>query len=255
MNTFFGTAVMAATLAISSAASAGEQVTQNRSIDANATKIKLGGIISLKVKQGPTPSLVIIGDKEYVEKVSVSQRGDVISIDTDSPNWRFGKGEKRELRAELTMPSLKELNSNGVGSTEVRGFSGDELKVVLDGAGAVNVDSNYKNVVARLSGVGSMTLNPGNSDKVDVKLGGAGHMALNGSSKLLQAQLGGVGSLDAQKLQADAVELDMSGLGGASVFAKTSANLKLSGLGSATVYGKPAKRSAESRGMGSVSWQ
>ena len=47
----------------------------------------------------------------------------------------------------------------------------------------------------------------------------------------------------------------MTGLGGASVYAKNSANLKLSGLGSATVYGKPASRSASAHGMGSVSWQ
>jgi hypothetical protein len=99
-----------------------------------------------------------------------------------------------------------------------------------------------------------MTLNSGESDQVDLKLRGAGHIAVNGHSKLLRANLGGVGSLDARQLQADAVDLDMSGLGGATVYAKTSANLKLSGLGSATVYGKPGNRSADSRGLGSISW-
>jgi hypothetical protein len=249
MNKIFGTAVMAASLSLSGMASAGEQFTQHRGIDARATKIKLGGIVNLNIKQGATPSLAIIGDKELVEKVSVSQSGDTLSIDTNSPNWTF------ELRAELTVPNLQELTSHGVGSTEVKGFSGNEIRIILDGAGAVKMDSNYKNVVARLGGVGSMTLNAGASEQVDLKLGGAGHMAVNGSSKLLRANLGGVGSLDAKKLHADAVELDMSGLGGATVYAKTSANLKLSGLGSATVYGKPATRNQQSRGMGSVSWE
>jgi len=253
MNKFFGTAVMAATLAISGSAMA-EQFTQQRAIDARATKIKLGGIVNLNVKQGATPTLFIYGDKGQVEKVTVSQSGDTITIDTER-RWNFGVGDKRDVRAELTLPNLKELVSNGVGSTQVKGFSGDEIKISLDGAGAVTMDSNYKNVVARLGGVGSMTLNAANSDKVDLDLRGAGSMAINGTSKVLRADLGGVGSLDAKKLQADAVELDMSGLGGATVHAKTSANLKLSGLGSATVYGNPATRSAKSSGMGSVSWQ
>ena len=77
---------------------------------------------------------------------------------------------------------------------------------------------------------------------------------MSGSSRLLRADLGGVGSLDAKKLQADAVELDLSGLGGATVFAKSSANVTLSGLGSATVHGNPARRNAQASGMGSVNW-
>lgn len=254
MNTFFGTAVMAATLAISGAAVAAEQFSEQRRIDAQATKIKLGGIVNLNVKQGKAPTLFIYGPKNQVEKVTIVQSGDTITIDTDS-RWRFGRGDKQDVRVELTVPVLKELVSNGVGSTEVKGFSGDEIKISLEGAGAVTMDATYKNVVARLGGVGSMTLNAGNSEQVDLKLRGAGHMAINGNSKTLRADLGGVGSLDAKKLQADAVVLDMSGLGGASVYAKTSANLKLSGLGSATVYGNPATRNAEARGLGSVSWE
>jgi hypothetical protein len=72
---------------------------------------------------------------------------------------------------------------------------------------------------------------------------------------VLRAHLGGVGSLDAQQLRADTVDLDMSGLGGASVFARTAANVSLNGMGSATVYGKPATRNATTNGFGKVSWQ
>jgi hypothetical protein len=78
---------------------------------------------------------------------------------------------------------------------------------------------------------------------------------VSGQTKVLRAHLGGVGSLDAQQLRADSVDLDMSGLGGASVFAKTVANVNLNGMGSATVYGKPATRNATTNGFGKVSWQ
>ena len=256
MNKIFSTVLVAAALSVSaSAAIANEKTSEGRAIDARVVKVKLGGVINLKLKQGPAATLVIIGDKRDVANVSVTQTGDTLTIDTEKSSWNFGRGDRREVRAELTLPNLNELVSNGVGATDIDGFTGNEVKLSLDGAGSINVNSNYRNVVARLGGVGSMTLNSGNTDQVDLKLRGAGHIAINGNSKLLRANLGGVGSLDARKLQADAVELDMSGLGGATVYAKTSANLKLSGLGSATVYGKPGNRTADSRGLGSVSWQ
>jgi hypothetical protein len=90
---------------------------------------------------------------------------------------------------------------------------------------------------------------------VGLDLRGAGQMVVSGQSRNLNAKLGGIGSLDAQQLRADSVDMDMSGLGGATVYASTSARLHLTGLGSATVYGKPANRSASARGLGSVAWQ
>jgi hypothetical protein len=254
MNKIFGTALVAAALMMTASAASAEQMSEQRGIDARVVKVKLGGVINLRVKQGPTPSLVLIGEKRDVARVSVVQSGDTLIFDTEGRGWNLGE-DRQDVRAELTLPNLNELVSHGVGSTDIKGFSGNEMKLTLDGAGSVNLTSQYRNVVARLGGVGSMTLNAGDTDQVDLKLRGAGHISVNGHSKVLRANLGGVGSLDARQLQADAVDLDMSGLGGATVYAKTSANLKLSGLGSATVYGKPGNRNAEARGMGSVSWQ
>ena len=256
MNKILGTMMMAAALAVTATpAAADEQMSQQRGIDARVLKVKLGGVIDLRIKQGATPSLVLIGEKRDVARVSVVQSGDTLTIDTENRGWHFGGGDRHDVRAELTLPNLNELVSHGVGATDVQGFTGKEVRLTLDGAGSVKITSQYRNVIARLGGVGSMTLNAGDTDQVDLKLRGAGHIAVNGHSKLLRATLGGVGSLDARQLEADAVDLDMSGLGGATVYAKTTANLKLSGLGSATVYGKPGNRSAEARGLGSVSWQ
>lgn len=255
MNKIISMSMVAAALSIAASGAFAEQIAQPRTIDARIMKVNLGGIVNLHVKQGQTASLVIIGERDDVSKVNVTRSGDTLNISTEGRNWNFGNGRSKEVRAELTVPNFSELVSHGVGSSEVHGFTGDALKLSLEGAGSVNVNSNYRNVVAKLGGVGSMKLNSGNSDQVDLKLRGAGHIEVKGSSRLLRADLGGVGSLDAQKLQADAVELDMSGLGGASVYAKSSANLKLSGLGSATVYGNPARRTADARGMGSVSWE
>jgi Putative auto-transporter adhesin, head GIN domain len=253
MNKLLGTALLATTLSLGvSAAFADDSVRENRNVDANVTKVHLGGVIRLELHQGAKPSLVISGDPRYVSKVTTNQRGDTLVIDMENNTRMEGR---HDLRADLTVPNLQEFVSQGVGSSEVSGFRGDKLVLSLDGAGAVRFDGQYRDVDARLGGVGGLTLNPGQAERVELHLGGTGHITVSGQTRVLRAHLGGVGGLDAQQLRADTVELDMAGLGSASVFAKTAANVNLSGMGSATVYGKPATRNATTSGFGKVSWQ
>ncbi|MRW91079.1 DUF2807 domain-containing protein [Duganella sp. FT80W] len=255
MKTTFKAIILAAVLSSGAPAALAADVTSEaRVVDARTVNIELDGVISLKVKQGASAALTIYGEPEAVKKVVVEQSGDTLHIGTKKMN-SISFGNKRELRAELTLPNLREVKSAGVGATEVSGFNGDNLRLSLDGAGSVKVDAQYRNFDVRLGGVGGMTVNGGNSDKVELHLNGAGHIEMSGQTKQLYASLGGVGSLDAQQLRADAIDVNLTGLGSASVYAKNSANLKLTGMGSAKVYGNPATRNASARGMGSVSWQ
>ena len=257
MNKLLGTAFIATAFSlVTHAAWADDIVRENRTVDARVSKIHLGGVIRLNVRQGATPSLVLSGDRRYVSKITTTQRGDTLVIDTENDRNMHMGNNRGELRADLTVPNLQEFVSEGVGSSEVSGFSGDKLAVSLDGAGAVRISGQYRDIDARLGGVGGLTINAtGLADRIELKLGGAGHISVSGQTRILRAHLGGVGSLDAQQLRAETVDLDMSGLGGASVFAKTAANVNLNGMGSATVYGKPATRSATTNGFGKVSWQ
>jgi hypothetical protein len=256
MHKLIGTALMALTLSATTGAALAQQTSETRAVDARVMKVKLGGIIDLRLKQGPTASLVIAGDQRYVSKVVTTQQGDTLQIDIErNRHIHFGGNNKEQLRAELTLPNLNEVVSQGVGTAEISGFAGEQIRLSLDGAGSVTLTSRYRNVDASLGGVGSMTLNSGDTERVELSLRGAGRIEVNGQSKLLRARLGGVGSLEARELRADAVELTMTGLGSATVFAKTSANLSLNGLGSAAVYGKPANRKSTASGLGSVSWE
>jgi hypothetical protein len=257
MNKLLGTAICATAFTMGThAAWADDFVRENRAVDAKVSKVHLGGVIRLNLRQGPTPSLVISGDRRYVSKITTTQRGDTLMIDTENDRNNHNGNKQGELRADLTVPNLQEFVSEGVGQSEVSGFSGDKLTVSLAGAGSVRVSGQYRDIDASLGGVGGLTINAtGQADRIDLKLGGAGQINVSGQTKLLRAHLGGVGSLEAQQLKADSVDLDMSGLGGASVFARTAANVNLNGMGSATVYGKPATRNATTGGFGKVSWQ
>jgi hypothetical protein len=253
MNKTFTTALLAATLSMAmQGAAADDTVRETRSVDAGVSKVHLNGVIRLNLRQGP-PSLVLSGERRYLSRITTAQRGDTLVI--DMANDTGIEGNRHELRADLTVPNLQEFVSQGVGSSEVSGFSGNSVKLALDGAGAVRFNGQYREVDARLGGVGGLTLDPGRADKVDLRLGGAGHITISGQTRLLRARLGGIGGLDAQQLRAETVDLEMSGLGGASVFANSAANIRMSGMGSATVYGKPATRAATTNGFGKVSWQ
>jgi hypothetical protein len=251
MNKLLGAAFLATTLSLAANAHA-DDVRENRTIDANVSKIHLGGVIRLALHQGPTPSLVVSGERRYVSKVTTVQRGDTLTIDMENNTHMEGKSN---LRADLTVPNLQEFVSQGIGESEVTGFRGDKLMLSLDGAGAVRFDGQYRDVDARLGGVGGLTLNPGQAERIEVHLGGTGHITVSGQARVFRAHLGGVGGLDAQQLRADTVDLDMSGMGSASVYAKTAASVNLSGMGSATVFGKPVTRNATTSGFGKVSWQ
>jgi hypothetical protein len=231
-----------------------EHATETRAIDARVVRVNLDGLIDLKLKQGPVPLLVISGDSRYLSKTTTIQSGDTLNIDTESHGFKMMRGHAR-VRAELTLPKLREVASESMGWTEIHGFSGDELELSLDGAGSMKVVCDYKVINATLGGVGSMNIQGVNSDGIDLNLRGAGYVTLSGRSKWLKASLGGLGGLDAQQFQAESVTLELSGLGNATVTARESANLSLSGLGSVTVYGKPLNRNVSVDGLGKVSWK
>lgn len=254
MNKLLGTALLTATLcAGAGAALADEMAHEARSVTAGVTKVRLGGVIDLHVRQGATASLVVWGDDAAdLSKVTTTQAGDTLQIDTERHGFQWGR-ERRHLRADLTVPNLAEFVSQGVGSSDVSGFAGESIRISLDGAGAVRLDGGYRNIDARLGGVGGLTMNGVDAERIELSLRGAGRITVQGKTRLLRARLGGVGSLQAQDLRADTV--DLTGIGGAKVYAANAANVALSGLGSAAVYGNPARRNATSSGLGRVSWR
>jgi hypothetical protein len=239
-------------LVSSAALAADDNGSETRAIDARVVRVKIDGVIDLKLRHGPVPLLVISGDTRYLAKTTTIQSGDTLVIDTENHDFKFSRAR---LRAELTLPKLREVSSESVGSTDVAGFSGDELDLTLDGAGSMKVMGDYKVVNATLGGVGSMNIQGVNSDGLDLNLRGAGYVTLAGRSKWLKVNMGGLGGLDAKNFEVETVSLELSGLGNAKVTARQSATLSVSGLGSVTVYGKPQSRSVSVDGLGKVSWK
>lgn len=252
-----GFAVLSASLLgfMGIAVAAPEMVTETRQVDARVVRVKLDGVVDLKLRQGATPMLVLSGDPRLLGKTTTLQSGDTINIGTETRGMHINLGRNMGLRAELTLPNLREVSSESVGGTTISGFSGDELELNLDGAGSMNVSCNYRVLSANLGGVGSMKVHGIDSESVELNLSGAGYVTLSGRSRQLKAELAGLGGLDAQGLSVQNVTLELSGLGNATVTARDSANLMLSGMGSVTVHGKPVNRKVSLDGLGKVNWK
>jgi len=253
MNKIFslGLAGAASCVILGCAHAAPDMTTESRPVDARVVRVKVDGAIDLRIRQGGTPALTLAGESRYLPHTITAQNGDTLSIDTDVG----GHVRTGTLHAELVLPALREVTSESLGTTEVSGFSGDELDLTLDGAGSMKIAGSYRVVRASLGGVGSMQLQGMNGEGVELNLRGAGYITLSGRARWLKAELGGLGNLDAQQCSADDVDIDLSGLGNARVTARQNAVLNLSGMGSVTVYGKPPNRKVAVDGLGKVSWK
>lgn len=235
------------------ASAAPDTVTETRPLEARVVRIKIDGMVDLRVRQGNPASLVLSGDPRWLAGLTTVQSGDTVVIGSGTHEMRMQR--KNGVRAEIVLPNLREVSSGSVGTTEISGFKGDELELSLDGAGSMNANVDFRLISASLGGVGSMKLAGMNSERIMVDLQGAGYVTLLGRSQSLRAELAGLGSLDARQFSADAVTLELSGLGNATITAHQSANLNLSGMGSVTVYGKPLNRRASIDGLGKVNWK
>lgn len=248
----FGLAALGLLALMRLATAAPDHVGEARPLDARVVRIKIDGVVDLRVRQGSPASLVLSGDPRWIGKMTTLQSGDTVVIGTEN---EVHMGRSKGVRADVVLPNLREVSSESVGMTEITGFKGEELELSLDGAGSMNVNVDYRIISASLGGVGSMKLAGMNAERITLDLQGAGYVTLSGRSKILKAELGGLGGLDAQQFAADAVTLELSGLGNATITAHQSANLNLSGMGSVTVYGKPLNRRVSVDGLGKVSWK
>jgi len=230
---------------------AADMARETRPVDARVVRVRIEGLVDLRVRPGATPSLTLSGEPRWLARTVTVQEGDTLRIDTEVQ----GRVRMGGLHAELVLPALREVTSESLGSTDVAGFSGERLALNLDGAGSMRVAVNYRLVHASLGGIGSMQLQGLDAEGVELKLQGAGFVTLSGRARWLKAGLGGLGNLDAQQFNADTVDVDLSGLGNARVTARQNANLNLSGLGSVTVYGKPLNRKVALDGLGKVNWK
>ncbi|HEY1091014.1 MAG TPA: DUF2807 domain-containing protein, partial [Burkholderiaceae bacterium] len=134
MTRLFHAAVIATALCATSGTAMAQQITEKRAVDSRITRIELGGVVELHVTQGPAASMTLTGDKRLLSRVTTSQKGELLKIDMDKMEFRWGRNDG-SVKIHLTVPNLSELASTGVGAATLTGFSGNSITLLQEGAG------------------------------------------------------------------------------------------------------------------------
>lgn len=160
--------------------------------------IRLQGVYDLEIKVGSEYSITVSGPPERMEEADIRVSGDQLILSQDKDRRRFKKNQG--LHAVVTLPSL------------------------------VNID---------LQGVGAITATGVDSEDFDIDVEGVGSVEISGKCGRLNASLEGVGSLDASDLKCDDVDVSVEGMGSAEVYASKSVDAEIEGMGSIKVDGNP----------------
>ena len=106
-------------------------------------KLTFIGSWKVDLKQGKDWQVELTYPKGIEEDLKVTTRNNELILNPGerslhSINWSlWGGGHDRSLRARIVMPDLQDLNITGASDMHLFGFSGDNLKVTISGAGNI----------------------------------------------------------------------------------------------------------------------
>lgn len=195
------------------------------------TQLVLKGAFDVYIAQGDDPSIEISGDESLVEKVEVSQSGDVLTISLKRPKEDVKL--TNDLKISLTVNQLEQLKFDGAGqvkSTQRLGVR--DLKISGNGVGNIELDLDANSVEAVLNFVGKMEL--------------------TGDTERLLLKNEGVGNIDASKLIAKDCQVESSGIGAVSIHCTGELSLDMSGIGTVSYKGNPTVVHEKVSGIGKV---
>ncbi|HZX59142.1 MAG TPA: head GIN domain-containing protein [Mucilaginibacter sp.] len=175
MKKFAYTLSVAVIVFIATALSSLAQSTENRQV-AGFNRIASAGPFTVHVKIDGTESLKISNKPDVIKFIeTVVEDGTLkIKFKDDLEN---GQGESdRPIDIYITAKSLSCLANTGSGSIDVDGnVTGNDVSIVLNGAGSIKSSVKSGNLQVIMSGAGRTNLS-GTVDKAKVLINGAGEM-------------------------------------------------------------------------------
>ena len=119
----------------------------------------------------------------------------VLGLD-DGPGVR-GSGDRRRMRATITLPRLDEVSLSGASEVEFSGFDGEQLRVALSGASELDgAASRYDQLALTASGASDADLEDITVVAAEVSVSGASSVSLRMGGGRLTGNVSGASSLD-----------------------------------------------------------
>jgi hypothetical protein len=210
--------------------SSDNRFSEDRALD-GISRLKISGVFNLNLTQSDQESLSIEGNPEIAEKLKVTEEGDLLILELEEFNTGFF--ESKELKVNLSISDLKELDFEGVGNIKTTGnFQTETIRIKGEGIGNLALDLEAKEIDADLNMMGNLSLR-----------GKADHMQLKNE---------GIGNIDASDLVTQKLDLFSSGIGKVDVHCVGELSLEVSGIGAVSYTGNPTVIKDEVSGIGRV---
>lgn len=190
--------------------------------------IQAGDPLKIVISQSDQATVKVDAPENVQSAIKTEVKDGILSISTDG-----NIPDDQNITILITVKSLNSLENSGIAEIKSENkLICEQLKILSQGVGNINLEVEAKEIQSTLSG--------------------AGHITLKGNTQVLTATVSGAGGLKASDLEANKVNATVSGAGDAKVNAIQSLNADVSGAGSIIYKGNPIDRVVNISGVGSV---
>lgn len=144
---------------------------------------------TVRVATGAAPSVTLQGDDNLLSLLETRVHEDVLYLETER-----SFAPQLPLTIALTTPSLRTLEQWASGEVELQNMRGNQLALVLAGAGRLQASGQVDKLEAELTGSGEMRMQELRSKQAVVRIGGAGNVHVH-AEQSLHAVITGAGSI------------------------------------------------------------
>ena len=202
----------------------GELKTEARELgDFNA--ISMRGIGKLFIEQGKEQLVTIQGDDVAINRITTNVTNGKLVIDmgrdwVEKISAGFDFLSAHDLRINITIKDLRELEIAGAAEIEAKNLKADDLMLKMIGASNVKVLDLKAN-------------------SLRTEIPGAGKIRVEGSVKDQTVTLTGAGNFSGHELESKTAKVTISGVGSAQLWVKDELDVTITGVGSVEYYGSP----------------
>lgn len=193
----------------------GSVVTETREVS-GFDRVILSGIGELTVTQGDTESLEIEAEDNVIQHITTEVANGTLEISFD----RRTVIPTEPVKFNLTMRSVRGLETRGVSNIQASDLTTDELNIVISGTGNIN-------------------LRDLNADRLTVNVSGAGNFNAEGRAGDQRINMSGAGNYNGEDLESEISSISISGLGRATLWVTEQLDATISGTGGIDYYGSP----------------
>ena len=191
----------------------GNKISEGREVG-EFTAIVSDCAVDLSVEVGPERSVRVWADDNLISMVKTTVSNGTLLVGIEG-NYMTSGG----LKANITVPKLKSLESDGSGDIVVESAHADTFSVVVSGSGDVRLE-NLK------------------TDSFTATLSGFGELIAKGTADTVEAEVTGSGDLDAGLLLSKNARVENSGSGDVTVNASKTLSVTISGSGDVSSIGE-----------------